>query len=109
MDKKTQTLIVVGLVAVGGYLWWKNRQGKNGTTTESSDNSSSAIGVGGFGGGGYVTVPNNQQNWMKMNKCKHRFTDGTGNTCCGGSDTWCIDNSAGGYGSTLSQARSRRG
>jgi hypothetical protein len=38
MDKKTQTLIVVGLVAVGGYLWWRNRQEKNGT--------SSAIGGG---------------------------------------------------------------
>jgi len=41
MDKKTQTLIVVGLVAVGGYLWWKNRQGKNGTSSAS-------------GGGAYV-------------------------------------------------------
>ena len=39
MDKKTQTLIVVGLVAVGGYLWWKSRQGKNGTSSASGGGS----------------------------------------------------------------------
>ena len=38
MDKKTKTLIVVGLVAVGGYLWWKSRQ------DESTGGTSSAIG-----------------------------------------------------------------
>jgi hypothetical protein len=26
MNKKTQTLVVLGLVAVGGYMWWKSRQ-----------------------------------------------------------------------------------
>ena len=38
MNKKTQTMVILGLVAVGGYMWWKSRQDK---TTEGT---SSAIG-----------------------------------------------------------------
>ena len=61
---------------------------------------------GGDKGDGIVTVESNQANWKKMNRCKNRFTDGAGNTCCGGDNTWCIDSSSGGYGATLSEAPS---
>ena len=26
MDKKTQTMVILGLVAVGGYMWWKSKK-----------------------------------------------------------------------------------
>ena len=42
MNKKTQTMVILGLVAVGGYMWWKSRKD---STTEGT---SSAIGGGGY-------------------------------------------------------------
>lgn len=37
MNKKTQTMVILGLVAVGGYIWWKS---KNSDSNSAFSNAS---------------------------------------------------------------------
>ena len=40
MNKKTQTMVILGLVAVGGYMWWKGRKDSTTEGTSSFSNIS---------------------------------------------------------------------
>lgn len=60
MKLDIKTLLIGGAVAVGGYLWYKNRQKQNALAIaqpQSDDGGETLGGGGGFGGGGGSTSP----------------------------------------------------
>jgi hypothetical protein len=91
MDAKTKnTLIGVGVVALGIYLWKRNKKKsavaetvvavKKPMPIEPADSSS-------FGG----RARHSQADLRAMRDCKNPFTNRDGRRCCSTSDgTWCL-------------------
>ena len=73
MNKKTQTLVVLGLVAVGGYMWWKSRQDD---TSEFSN----------IGGGKYRRMKKHLAKWelFCLNHPNNPKCGGGGGSASGG-------------------------